>query len=123
MCEVVSKTLLLKNTVFPKKHCFPKKPLFSNFCTFLSHCFETKTYHCISAIFFFRYIDIIDTQNAVLMTALIACEMRKSLLIIKVMKGKALTKNRLHWTITAPYYIIVKLFCRVPRDHDSIVYI
>jgi len=35
-------TLLKTNT-----HCFPKKnPLFSNMCTFLSHCFETKNYHC-----------------------------------------------------------------------------
>jgi len=37
-----------------QKHCvlknpivFQKKPLFSNMCTFLSHCFETKNYHCI----------------------------------------------------------------------------
>ena len=37
-----------------KKHCFskkpivfPKNPLFSNMCTFLSHCFETKNYHCV----------------------------------------------------------------------------
>ena len=37
MCEVVSKTLLLKNNniVFPKKNIvFPKNPLFSNMCTF-----------------------------------------------------------------------------------------
>jgi len=38
-----------------KKHCFFKKtivfffknPLFFNMCTFLSHCFETKNYHCM----------------------------------------------------------------------------
>jgi len=43
MCEVVSKTLLFP----PKKPIvFPKNPLFSNMCTFLSHCFETKNYHC-----------------------------------------------------------------------------
>ena len=28
-----------------KKHCFQKNALFSNMCTFLSHCFETKNYH------------------------------------------------------------------------------
>jgi len=38
----VSKTLLKKT------HCFPKNALFSNMCAFLSHCFETKNYHCLS---------------------------------------------------------------------------
>jgi len=48
MCEVlVSKTLLFKKTLFSQKKpiVFPKNPLFSNMCTFLSHCFETKNYH------------------------------------------------------------------------------
>jgi len=27
-----------------------KNPLFSNMCTFLSHCFETKNYHCLRLI-------------------------------------------------------------------------
>jgi len=42
------KTLLLKkHIVFPEKPIvFPKNPLFSNMCTILSHCFETKNYHC-----------------------------------------------------------------------------
>ena len=38
MCEVVSKTLLKKPIVLKKN------ALFSNMCTFLSHCFETKNY-------------------------------------------------------------------------------
>jgi len=43
----VKKTLLFKKTLFsPKPIVFPKNPLFSNMCTFLSHCFETKNYHC-----------------------------------------------------------------------------
>jgi len=39
MCEVVSKNIALKPIVFQKN------ALFSNMCTFLSHCFETKNYH------------------------------------------------------------------------------
>ena len=42
MCEVVSKNIALKKKLFKKK-----KTLFSNMCTFLSHCFEMKNYHCI----------------------------------------------------------------------------
>jgi len=41
MCDVVSKILLKKPIVFQKN------ALFSNMCTFLSHCLETKNYHCI----------------------------------------------------------------------------
>ena len=35
-----------------KTHCFPKKQntLFSNMCTFLSHCFEMKNYHCLTEL-------------------------------------------------------------------------
>ena len=35
-----------KNTAL-KTHCFPKNALFSNMCTFLSHCFEMKNYHWV----------------------------------------------------------------------------
>ena len=41
MCEVVSKKCF-KNALFSKKNA-----LFSNMCTFLSHCFKTKNYHCL----------------------------------------------------------------------------
>jgi len=44
MCDVVSKTLLKKPIVFQKN------ALFSNMCTFLSHCFETKNYHCLTEL-------------------------------------------------------------------------
>jgi len=37
-----------KKNSLKKPIVFPKKPLVSNMCTFLSHCFETKNYHCLS---------------------------------------------------------------------------
>ena len=36
------KNIALKNPLFSQKNA-----LFSNMCTFLSHCFETKNYHCL----------------------------------------------------------------------------
>ena len=49
MYEVVYKNIaFVKKTFFPAKPIvFRKNPLFSNMCTFLSHCFETKNYHCV----------------------------------------------------------------------------
>ena len=48
-----------KTLVSQKTHRFPEKPIvfqknpsFSNMCTFLSHCFETKNYHCQRASIF-----------------------------------------------------------------------
>jgi len=47
----VKNIALKKNIVFPKNPLFYKKnPLFSNMCTFLSHCFETKNYHWLESI-------------------------------------------------------------------------
>jgi len=42
-----------KIIAFFKKHIvFQKKTLFSNMCTFLSHCFETNNYHCVEYILY-----------------------------------------------------------------------
>jgi len=58
MCEVVSKNIALKNPLFFKKL------IFSNMCTFLSHCFETKNYHWVHT--YRTYIDILDANWVVL---------------------------------------------------------
>ena len=66
-----------KKHCFKKKHCFPKKPivlpknpLFSNMCTFLSHCFETKNYHWMV----YSYSDLVYT-NSVLFEKKYICEL------------------------------------------------
>ena len=42
------KTLFSQKThFFPKNPLFPKKPIVFQYVHFLSHCFETKNYHCL----------------------------------------------------------------------------
>jgi len=59
-----------------QKHCFLKNnnivfkkiPLFSNMCTFLSHCFETINYHCVIYCYILFHI-ISSPEHEVLMVS------------------------------------------------------
>jgi len=57
MCEVMSKTLLFKKTttLFSKK-----KPIVFQHVHFLSHCFETKNYHCSWGFFIYIKLGILS---------------------------------------------------------------
>ena len=78
------KNIALKNIVFQTKPIvFPRNPLFSNMCTFLSHCFETKIYHW--------YAHIISVSKY---TNVIAIMVTKKQLIIISKLGKIYLATR-----------------------------
>jgi len=99
-----------------KTHCFPKNALFSNMCTFLSHCFETKNYHWVQSILTHKRLwikfgrgpisDVINPNSVYLfysITYLISNHLSNIKFLVLVVSGQVFE----NWTFETCYFTLV----------------